>query len=88
MEGAEEEDLVEGVVDQDLAPLTVQAPSDQVEYIQADPTVLPQVPQVEDLILLRHHHHHREGHLLQETLRQTIIQHGVVGLFQKQDSTE
>ena len=79
---------MEGVVDQDLAPLTVQAPSDQVEYIQADPTVLPQVPPVEDLILLRHHHHHREGHLLQDTLLQTIIQHGVVGLFQKQDSTE
>jgi len=88
VEGAEEEDLVAGVVDPDLAPLTVQAPSDQVEYIQADPIVLPQVPPVEDLILLRHHHHHREGHLLQETLRQTIIQHGVVGLFQKTDNTE
>ena len=85
MEGAEEEDLVEGVADPDLAPLTVEAPSDQVEYIQADPTVLPQGPPVEGLILLRHH---QEGHLLQETLRQTIIQHGVVGLFQKQDSTE
>ena len=88
MEGAEEEDLVAGVVDQDLAPLTVQAPSDQVEYIQADPIVLPQVPPVEDLIPLPHHHHHRESHLLQDTLRQTIIQHGVVGLFQKIDNTE
>jgi len=93
-EEVEEDDLVAGVVDIDLAPrtdlpLTDPAPTDQVLHtVQADLTALPQVAPTVDPILHLLPHHHRVDHLLQEALRPPIIHHTVLGLFPKPENTQ